>query len=173
MLKANRRMQRSMLTCVALLVLSSATIGCELFPESTFELAQDSRLPRWFSLPAGLARSDVSVTMNYYVTPMGRVATFILQDKKNHRLGKIYAKQRGTEPLHLKTFPPTGASGDPAFEVITTNGITEIIEHQKAEPIFYITDDPAVWKALMGVEPPARSPAITPKNPATPPPPHP
>jgi hypothetical protein len=34
--------------------------GCE---ESSFDLAPDSRIPKWFSLPAGVQRSDVKVTM--------------------------------------------------------------------------------------------------------------
>jgi len=40
------------------------------------------------------------------------------------------------------------ASGYPSYEVITLNGITDIIEHRRMEPIFYVTDDPAVWKEL-------------------------
>ena len=44
--------------------------------------------------------------------------------------------------------PPGFPPGYPAYEVITVNGITDIIEHRKMEPIFYVTDDPAVWKEL-------------------------
>ena len=40
------------------------------------------------------------------------------------------------------------ASGYPSYEVITVNGVIEIIEHRKLEPIFYITDDLAVLKEL-------------------------
>jgi hypothetical protein len=55
---------------------------------------------------------------------------------------------KGSEPLYLK-HPPLGfPAGYPSYEIITVNGITEIIEHRKMEPIFYITDDPAVWKEL-------------------------
>jgi hypothetical protein len=49
-------------------------------------------------------------------------------------------------PFQL-TDPPQGFPPDyPAYEAITINGITEIIEHRKMEPIFYVTDDPTVWK---------------------------
>jgi hypothetical protein len=163
MVKVNRRIEKILLVCVALIILSSATIGCEHFPESTFELANESRLPKWFSLPAGLARPDVSVTMNYYVTPGGRVATFLLHDTKRHTLAKIYGRLKGAKPLGSNGFPVGPDNAYPSFEVITANGITEIIEHKKMEPIFYITDDPALWKTLMGVEPSAGGPAITPK----------
>ena len=52
--------------------------------------------------------------------------------------------------MHLKQHPPGFGPDDPAYEIITVNGITEIIEYRKMEPVFYITDDPAVWKELMG-----------------------
>jgi len=163
MAKVNRHIERILLVCVALTILSSAIIGCEYFPESSFELANESRLPKWFSLPAGLARPDVSVTMNYYVNPWGRDGTFILYDKKKHVLGKISAKLRGEAPLSSNGFPAGPGNDYPSFEVITANGKTEIIEHKKMEPVFYITDDPAIWKTLMRVEPSAASPAIGPK----------
>jgi hypothetical protein len=53
----------------------------------------------------------------------------------------------------LRAFPTETSSagfpsGYPAYEVITVNGMTDIIEHRKMEPMFYMTDDPAVWKEL-------------------------
>src|SRR5437870_2236714 len=124
-------------------------LGCESFPESSFQLARESRLPKWFALPSGLSRSDVSVTMNYYLKSTGRDATFILRDvKKNRRLAEVDGIQKGLEPLKLKNPPPGFPPGSPAYEIITVNGITEIIEHRRAEPFFYITDDPAMWSEL-------------------------
>ena len=76
-----RRIDKFLLFFVALTILGSA-IGCEWFPESTFELASESRLPKWITLPPGLIRADVSIKMSYYVMPCGRSATFILQDTK-------------------------------------------------------------------------------------------
>jgi hypothetical protein len=32
--------------------------------------------------------------------------------------------------------------------VVTVNGITDIVERRTMEPVFYMTDDPAVWKEL-------------------------
>ena len=63
-------------------------------------------------------------------------------------MAKVYGKDKGTGPLQLKPPPQGYVIGYPNYEVITVNGITEIIEHRKPEPIFYITDDPAVWKEL-------------------------
>jgi len=33
---------------------SGSTMGCGWFPESTFELASESRLPKWITLPPDL-----------------------------------------------------------------------------------------------------------------------
>lgn len=147
MFKIVRRIDRFLLFFIALTILSSA-IGCEWFPESTFELASESRLPKWITLPPGLTRTDVSITMSYYSKPWGGSAIFILRDKKGQTLTKVKGKTRGLGPNQLK-HPPSGfPPGYPSYEVITVNGITEIIEHRTMEPIFYITDDPAVWKEL-------------------------
>lgn len=150
MFKVIKRIDKFLLFFVAITIATSA-IGCDWFPESTFELASESRLPKWITLPPGLTRADVSIKMSYYVRPWGRSATFILRDPKGQIRTKVDGKVKGVEPLQLKHprsgFPP----GYPAYEVITVNGMTEIIEHRKMEPIFYVTDDPTVWKEL-GVE---------------------
>jgi len=124
-------------------------LGCESFPESSFELARESRLPKWFAPPSGLSRSDVSVAMNYYVKSTGRTAKFIFRDaKRKRRLAEVDGTQKGVEPLQLKNPPPGFSPGYPGYEIITVNGITEIIEHRRAEPFFYITHDPAVRSEL-------------------------
>jgi hypothetical protein len=145
--KIIRRVDKFLLFFVALTIAGSA-IGCAWFPESTFELANESRLPKWITLPPGLTRADVSITMSYYIMPWGSSATFILEDTKGRTLKKAGGKVKGLEPLQLKHPPPGFPPGYPAYEVITVNGTTEIIEHRKMESIFYITDDPAVWKEL-------------------------
>ena len=127
-----------------------AVIGCDSLPESSFELAKDARLPIWFNLPQGLSRADVSVTMNYYVKPTGRSATFVLHDNKNHILGRVTGTLRGSTPMSVISSSQSGNSSYPSYEVINAEGVSEVIEHKQMEPKFYITDDPAVVKALMG-----------------------
>lgn len=55
------------------------------------------------------------------------------------------------EPFHLNNRSQDPPFDYPAYEAITVNGITEIIEHRKMEPIFYVTDDPTVWKQYESV----------------------
>jgi hypothetical protein len=119
--------------------------GCELFPEATFNLADDSRLPKWITLSPEVTRGNASLTMNYYDVPW-RITQFMLRDKNGHVLKKENGKMKCRAPFELKNPPHGFPSGYPAYEAIAVNGITEIIEHRKMEPIFYVTDDPAVWE---------------------------
>jgi len=131
---------------VALCISSCAMTGCV---ESTFTLATESRLPRSVTLPSGLTRTDVSVTLSDYTNPLGSDATFMLRDRKGKKLAKINGKVKNLYPLHLKN-PPQGFNpGYPAYEIVVVNGITEIIEHRKMEPVFYVTEDTAVRKELL------------------------
>jgi hypothetical protein len=135
---------------VTALILAALLVVGEYFPESTFELASESRLPKWVTLPPGLTRADVSLTMSYYTMPWNR-AKFILQDKNEKTVEKKNGKMRCTVPFQPIDHPPGFPPDYPAYEAITVNGITEIIEHRKMEPIFYVTDDPVVWKQYESV----------------------
>jgi hypothetical protein len=87
--------------------------------------------------------------MKYYVTPTGRIATFILHDRKNHILGKVTGTLKGSAPISVKGSSETGSTGYPSFEVITAQGVAQLIEHKKMEPMFYMVDDPALLRALI------------------------
>lgn len=126
--------------------------GCA---ESDFDLAPESRLPSWFTVPPGLGRSDVNVLMTYYVSLFGterRTARFELRDNAGRQLAQVEGKERGTHPFALEPIPPAGPLPYPLYEVVTINGVTEVIEHRQREPRFYITDDPNV-KRRLGVTP--------------------
>jgi hypothetical protein len=129
-----------------LLTLASAIIGCEYFPESTFTLASDSRLPKWIAIPQGVDRANTSVTMSYYVMPWGRTAKFSLQYADKKTVAAANGKLKCAHSFQLKNPTPGFPIGYPSYEEITVNGVTEVIEHRKMEPIFYITDDPAIAK---------------------------
>jgi hypothetical protein len=141
-----QRVKRYQLLAILLVVGFLSMKGCELFPEATFTLANDSRLPKWVTLPPGPTRPDISLTMSYYVMPWGRTAQFTLRDKNKKTLEKESGKVRCRGPSQLKNPPQGFPSGYPVYEAVTVNGITEIVEHKKMEPIFYVTDDAAVRK---------------------------
>jgi len=116
-----------------------------------FELAPESRLPRWFTIPKGLSRADVTVTMYCYVSPSGRSSTFWLLDKNGNTLAKVNTVTEGLEP-YVSGNAKKNASGGydqpsemyPLYQVETANGITEVTEFKRMEPVFYISDDPQI-----------------------------
>jgi hypothetical protein len=84
--------------------------------------------------------------MSYYVKPWGGIAQFVLLDGKGQILQKENGRSKCSKAFQLNDRSTQSFSGYPAYQSISVHGITEIIEHKKMEPIFYVTDDPAVWK---------------------------
>ena len=84
---------------IGILMLMLLLCGCRFFPESRFELAPDSRLPKWFTIPTNLSREDVTVQMSYYLEPCEITgnksglgcATFELWDIRKYMQGKKQA----------------------------------------------------------------------------------
>lgn len=135
--------------CLRLVWLIAIVIGMTGCVESSFILAPESRLPKWFDVPEGMSINEIKVTMDYYTDGS---AVFKLYKKEDFfYLKKVTGITHSARPLKLKS-PPSGFSKHyPAYEVITVEGITDIIEHRKMEPIFYVIDDPAIWKEF-GIE---------------------
>jgi hypothetical protein len=141
-----QRTKEHLFVAILLAIVCFTTMGCEFLAESTFTLADQSRLPRWVTLPPGFARANVVLTMSYYTMPWGDDARFILRDKNGNVMKKINGKVRCEKPFQLKSPLQQSGSRYPMYEPITVNGTTEIIEHRTMEPIFYVTDDATVWK---------------------------
>lgn len=118
--------------------------GCGYLPESSFTLANESRLPKWFILEHGQTRDDVKVTMDYYLNQSGATAKFTLRNSWGITIKEETGHCRGIYPLKRKEPPPGFPDGYPSYEVISVGEQTEIIEHRRMESIFYVTDDPAV-----------------------------
>ena len=136
------RIKSRRLLWALLAIVCFTNTGCE---ESRFNLADDSRLPKWVALPPGLTRANVSLELTFYTMPWGGSAHFILKDKKNRTIEKETGEPMCSGPFGLNNPRPVGTAGFPSYEAVTVKGITEIIEQKKPEPIFYITDDAAVW----------------------------
>lgn len=124
---------------LAFVALCTAISGCHM-SEASFVLAQSSRIPKWFALPAGATRKDVEVNMTYYVEDQGRIAKFTFIDLRDNKvLAQADGTLRGLEPLKVKTDQPTAKT--PTYEIVSVAGVTELVEHRSMEPVFYISDD--------------------------------
>lgn len=134
---------------VAMAIFPVFLTGCL---EASFELAPESRLPKWVDVPVGAKKSDVVVTMDYYSTLSGGKYVFKAYDRKNHKtLQKVSLTTENHPTVRTRELdnPPEGfPKSYPAYNVVTVNGVTDIIERRKMEPVFYMTDDPVVWKEL-------------------------
>jgi hypothetical protein len=118
--------------------------GCSFFPESSFTLASESRLPKWFKLVPGQSRANVTVTMDYYISSSGRTATFALRDRAGVVIAKVDGKVKGLQPFQPATKTTGPPFAYPLYEIIAVGNTTEVIEHRRMEPTFYVTDDPSV-----------------------------
>jgi hypothetical protein len=132
---------------VFLVLIAIQLSGCL---ESSFTLSEESRIPYFLKVPEGTPRSDLNVTLDYYSTFSGGEAVFKLHYRKNFlALDKVTVTlNKNDHLLELKNPPAGSPKGYPSYEIIRANGVVDIIEHRKMEPIFYTTDDPAIWQKL-------------------------
>ncbi|MBV1872533.1 MAG: hypothetical protein KUG83_08305 [Gammaproteobacteria bacterium] len=130
---------------LTIIILVSLLAGCL---ESEFELAESSRLPEWIILPDGMARNDVTVSLSYYT---GNNFKLVLREKGSSWFSSLQTI-KGTNEHHPEYWgwaqDDWPARNHPAFVVLSVNGETEIVEHKKMEPIFYIANQQAVEKVV-------------------------
>jgi hypothetical protein len=105
------------------------------FVESELELSPESRLPKWFSLPDGVSRGDVTLTLKSYTDGTRK---FTLKKRNGDFLNEVLCKYQ----LHSETANTPKEKWDTVYTVSTANGIAEIIGHKQPSPVFYISDDP-------------------------------
>lgn len=142
---------RIALWCRLVVFVAIATVltACGLFPESSFKLAPDSRLPRWLVLPSNASREDVEVTLDYFVQPSGRTFKATLSNSHGQTLATVAGELEGLGPTSIAAGSGGQGSTYPMYEVASVNGVPDIVEHRAMEPVFYMTDDPSVWVALV------------------------
>ena len=139
---------------ISIIFISLLLSGCDLrygvigeFP-TTFQLADDSRLPKWFTVPNGYSRSDLKMTIDFYTSPCffckNTVTTLYGPSPDNKEIMKIAGKGRW-HPLsdrdRYNKYPYTKL---PYYYIITVDSIDEVFEKRQAGDRFYITDDPNI-----------------------------
>lgn len=132
-----------LLTCITF-------VGCDPrygFMESNFQLADDSRLPKWFTIPKGYLRSDLKVTIDSYTSlcPFCNdvVTTLYGPSPDNKEIMKKAGRQRW-HPLSDIRYNKYPANKYPNYTIITIDEIEEVFEQRRADNILYITDDPSI-----------------------------
>lgn len=143
-------------------VIGISISGC-INLESSFSLSPDSRFPKWLEVPKDLSRNELSLTMEQYSIFSGMKYVFKFKKKGNLlNIEKIVVYDHQRKILESDSRPLGFYKGYPAYEAITVKGVVDIVEYRAMEPVFYMTDDPEIWKEL-GANRPAPVPA-TPGN---------
>jgi hypothetical protein len=135
-----------------LFVCFSPSIG--IFPESHFRLSPDSRLPKWFEIPHGFARKDLTVEFYYYLSPpiwKNNFRAILLGPPPNYTKLEQKTGQNRLHPAMVKKQNMYGGFNPndyPMMTIDTIDDISEIIEQRKVGDILYISDDPELIKAI-------------------------
>ena len=114
--------------------------------DSNFQLAQESRLPKWFQVPSSYSRKDLTMDITIYVTPYeGIIAKMVLRGPGPEH--KVLSEKVGPKIMHPLT-EQQGYDKYPLYAIITVDGVEEVFEQRRPEAIFYISDDPKYTSAL-------------------------
>ena len=116
-------------------------IGCDPkceFIDSKLNLANESRLPKWFPLPPDLSRSDITVTIASYSSWSGMKARVIARGPAPEY--QVLFESIGTLRVHPLT-EKLGYDKYPLYSIVNIEGIEEILEQRRPEDIVYISDD--------------------------------
>ena len=112
------------------------------FPESTFYLADNSRLPKWFKVPAGYDEKRLTVRIDYYSPSKA----FFFLGNENVKASLIDQLSDGNildSKLGIKEYYPDPEVGSITYPIqfeIHIDGTTELVEHKKMEPVFYLAN---------------------------------
>lgn len=120
--------------------------------ESSFQLSDESRWPKWFEIPTDYKRKDLTIRMDLHSTFGGSKNVVGVYKKGSFfpimQFSITSDIQSGIRSVHLSEPHNDYPKGYPRYKVITINGITDIVELRKMEPYFYMTDDEYVWEEL-------------------------
>ncbi len=119
--------------------------GC--FPESSFDLADDSRVPKFFDeIAEENDRDKISVSVDYYLTEA--VFKIYLNNKK---VNQVTGQRIGTRPYYLDDLSLGRKNDRPSYNVYDVDGVIEITEHREKNNIFHMNDDSRVEAAILAI----------------------
>jgi hypothetical protein len=108
-------------------------------------------LPKWFSVPPGYTRSDVTVELTYYVPPFPVDNAMVELVSRNGRtLSKVTGEVCWHPVMEAKKNQYGGFDSDsyPHYVYIRANGVVEIVERVRG-PIFRVKDDLVLLKGAL------------------------
>jgi hypothetical protein len=133
---------------ILLLILCPLFWGCSLkcgFIDFMYQLAPESRLPRWADF-SGYQRQDLTMKINCCVVPLGGRAEVLVYGPAPER--KVLLEKTVNmrwHPLSDKDkYNKYPNDKYPRYSIITINGVDEVFEKKGTGSTLYITDDPNI-----------------------------
>jgi hypothetical protein len=123
--------------------------GCDPrygFMESQLKLAAESRLPKWFSVPPGYDRKDLSVTIDFYTAPSSTRVKMTLYGPPPEckKLDEKAGRSRWHPETEQKSGGKEGYAIFPSYTIISIDGLEEVFEQKRLENLLYVTDYPSI-----------------------------
>ena len=143
--------RKTLLLAVALFTSCNPVRGCA---ESDFDLMADSRLPKWFAVPAGLSRNDLTVKLSYYTPPVTTDdAVLTLFDRVGHRIGEVSGKMCWHPRIDKLKRNEWGGFDKgvehPRYVIIRVGEVIEVVDHPAPGSWFRVTDDAEIVKEAL------------------------
>lgn len=140
----------------AIVVMLGILTSCSWFPESSFILSAESRLPRWIKL-GGVPRGDVTVLIDLIAPPISKsYARITVLDRSRKVVKRVDAVTTSLVKSGDGREARNSTNNYPHFQVASVRGSVDIFEHRQEGNVFYMCDDAAVWATLApGVKPPS------------------
>jgi hypothetical protein len=118
--------------------------------EAELQLAEESRIPKWFQLPDNYTRADVNVKIMWYSSCPGSCAkiTLVGPPPENRKLGE----KKGRIYYHPK-FQQYEWNDYPRYWIFRVDSISEVIGRKYPGDNLCVSDDPELTYALEQVDP--------------------
>ncbi len=136
-------------------VLSGCYVPGRGYLESSFDLVLESRLPKFIDPDGRKNPTGYKATVDYYSSPNS--VRFRIWDPAGKKIfdkhGQFWWHPKGWQPGQGK--PETY----PDYNGVFVDGVIDILEQRKPEPILYLTDDKQVWESIGEPPKPTEVPA--------------
>lgn len=126
------------------LCLSCCYVPGRGYHESSFDLVLESRLPKFVDPDGHKSPSGYKAKVDFYSSPSS--VRFRIWDPAGRKVfdkhGESWWHPKGQQPGQGK--PPVY----PNHTVVSFDGVVDILEARKPEPVLYLTDDKELWESF-------------------------
>lgn len=97
-----------------------------------------------------MQREDLDVILTYYTMGPADLTLRDIRNGNSKSLKRIKAENKHHPEYWAWAQKDWPARSHPGYVVLSVGSVSEIIEHRKMEPIFYVSDESAVQNSIKG-----------------------